>query len=60
MFNLRTVATQNCNNPTFVKNFIFHIFRATNIHKFHSKGTFPIKRPIANGKLCMLAFLFVK
>ena len=44
MFNLRTVATQNCNNPTFVKNFIFHIIRATEYSWFHPKGPFPIKR----------------
>jgi len=29
MCNLRTVATQKCSNPSFVKNFTFHIFRAT-------------------------------
>ena len=47
MFNLRIVATQNCNNPSFVKNFIFHIFRVLNIHKFHPKDPFSIKRPIS-------------
>ena len=46
MFNVRTAAVQNCNNPTFVKNFLFHIFRVLNIHKFHPEDPFPIKWPI--------------
>ena len=45
MFNLRIVATQNCNNPSFVKNFVFTYLELLNIHKFHPKGPFPIKRP---------------
>ena len=43
MFNLRIVATQNCNKPSFVKNFLFHIFRATEY--FTLRALFLLKGP---------------
>ena len=40
MFILGIVPTQNYNNPTFAKNFIFHIFRVLNIHSFTLRALF--------------------
>ena len=54
MLNLRIVATQNCNNPSLVKKLYFIYLVLLNIHKFHPKGPFPIKRPICYA--CTICF----
>ena len=46
MFNFRIVATQNCNNPSFVKKkSYFTYLELLNNHNFYPKGPFLIKRP---------------